>query len=145
MTAHMRLARPLVSSIRKALTQNALPGETHGLTSTTEQAAAEFLTAVGAQRRSGAAGAVRRHQAVDRAEVCRQSDLGALIEWISIRLAAEDGDRGATVQPDAAGVRGDRENAAGRRHRRRLVAGRQRSQTEGHGAGGLGGSSGAHR
>ena len=53
MTAHMRLARPLVSSIRKALTQNALPGETHGLTSATEQAAAEFLTAVGAQRKRG--------------------------------------------------------------------------------------------
>ena len=53
MTAHTRLARPLVSSIRKALTQNALPGETHGLTSSTEQEAAEFLTAVGAQRKRG--------------------------------------------------------------------------------------------
>lgn len=53
MTAHTRLARPLVSSIRKALTQNALPGETQGLTSATEQEAAEFLTAVGATRKRG--------------------------------------------------------------------------------------------
>src|SRR5688500_8467286 len=53
MTAHTRLARPLVSSIRKALTQNALPGETHGLTSAAEQEAAEFLTAVGAERKRG--------------------------------------------------------------------------------------------
>jgi len=53
MTVHTRLARPLVSSIRKALTQNALPGETEGLTKTTEQEAAEFLAAVGAQRKRG--------------------------------------------------------------------------------------------
>ena len=53
MTAHTRLARPLISSIRKALTQNALPGETHGLTSATEREAAEFLAAVGAQRKRG--------------------------------------------------------------------------------------------
>ncbi|HJR82708.1 MAG TPA: NAD-glutamate dehydrogenase domain-containing protein [Sphingomicrobium sp.] len=53
MTAHTRLARPLVSSIRKALTKNALPGETEGLTSATEQEAAEFLAAVGAQRKAG--------------------------------------------------------------------------------------------
>jgi len=53
MTAHTRLARPLVSSIRKALTQNALPGETEGLTSASEQEAAEFLAAVGAQRKAG--------------------------------------------------------------------------------------------
>ena len=53
MTVHLRLARPLVSSIRKALTQNALPGETVGLTSSTEQEAAEFLAAVGSQRKRG--------------------------------------------------------------------------------------------
>ncbi|NUT00631.1 MAG: glutamate dehydrogenase [Sphingomonas sp.] len=53
MTAHMRLARPLVSSIRKSLTQNALPGETAGLTSAAEQEAAEFLAAVGSQRKRG--------------------------------------------------------------------------------------------
>ena len=53
MTAHSRLARPLVSSIRKALTQNALPGETEGLTSATEQDAAEFLASVGAERKRG--------------------------------------------------------------------------------------------
>ena len=53
MTAHMRLARPLVSSIRKALTQNALPGETEGLTSASEQEAAEFLASVGATRKRG--------------------------------------------------------------------------------------------
>ena len=53
MTAHSRLARPLVSSIRKALTKNALPGETEGLTSATEQEAAEFLARVGARRKRG--------------------------------------------------------------------------------------------
>ena len=53
MTAHMRLARPLVSSIRKALTQNALPEETEGLTAATEREAATFLAAVGAQRKRG--------------------------------------------------------------------------------------------
>ncbi len=53
MTAHMRLARPLVSSIRKALTQNALPGETEGLTAAHERDAAEFLASVGARRKRG--------------------------------------------------------------------------------------------
>ena len=53
MTAHMRLARPLVTSIRKALTGNALPEETEGLTAATEQEAAEFLASVGAQRKKG--------------------------------------------------------------------------------------------
>src|SRR5690242_8271096 len=53
MTAHTRLARPLVSSIRKALTQNALPGEREGLTQAAEQDAAEFLATVGAQRKRG--------------------------------------------------------------------------------------------
>ena len=55
MTAYMRLARPLVSSIRKALTQNALPGETEGLTAADERDAAEFLASVGAKRRRGEA------------------------------------------------------------------------------------------
>lgn len=55
MTAHTRLARPLVSSIRKALTLNALPGETEGLNRSTEQEAAEFLASVGAQRKRGEA------------------------------------------------------------------------------------------
>src|SRR4029078_11441804 len=53
MNAHPRLARPLVSSIRKALTQNALPGEREGLTQAAEQDAAEFLATVGAQRKRG--------------------------------------------------------------------------------------------
>ena len=53
MTVQMRLARPLVSSIRKALTQNALPGEREGLASSDEQAAAEFLASVGAKRKRG--------------------------------------------------------------------------------------------
>jgi glutamate dehydrogenase len=51
----MRLARPLVSSIRKALTQNALPGETEGLTAADERNAAEFLAGVGAKRKRGEA------------------------------------------------------------------------------------------
>ena len=44
MTAHTRLDPPLVESIRKALTGNALPGETHGLSRDAEQQAAEFLS-----------------------------------------------------------------------------------------------------
>ena len=32
MTAHTRLAKPLVESLRKALTRDALPGETHRFT-----------------------------------------------------------------------------------------------------------------
>ena len=53
MTAHTRLDPPLVESIRKALTGNALPGETHGFTRETERDAAEFLAHVAAQRKPG--------------------------------------------------------------------------------------------
>ena len=53
MTVHSRLARPLVSSLRKALTQYALPGETEGLDKASEQQAAEFLAGVAAQRKRG--------------------------------------------------------------------------------------------
>src|SRR5690349_2853226 len=53
MTLHSRLARPLVTSLRKALTQYALPGETEGLDKTSELDAAEFLATVGAQRKRG--------------------------------------------------------------------------------------------
>jgi glutamate dehydrogenase len=53
MTAHTRLPEPLVESIRKALTKNALPGETHGLTREAEREAAEFLAEVAARRRPG--------------------------------------------------------------------------------------------
>jgi glutamate dehydrogenase len=53
MTAHTRLDPPLVESIRKALTGNALPGETHGLTREAEREAAEFLAEVAAKRRPG--------------------------------------------------------------------------------------------
>ncbi|HEX6605093.1 MAG TPA: NAD-glutamate dehydrogenase domain-containing protein [Sphingomicrobium sp.] len=53
MTAHSRLAKPLVDSLRKVLTQNALPGETHGLKSDTERQAAEFLAQVAAKRQRG--------------------------------------------------------------------------------------------
>jgi glutamate dehydrogenase len=53
MTAHTRLDPPLVESIRKALTGNALPGETHGFTKETERDAAEFLADVAAQRKRG--------------------------------------------------------------------------------------------
>jgi glutamate dehydrogenase len=53
MTAHTRLDPPLVESIRKALTGNALPGETHGLTREAERQAAEFLARVAADRRPG--------------------------------------------------------------------------------------------
>ena len=54
MTAHSRLPQPLVESIRKALTRNALPGETHGLTREAEREAAEFLAEVAARRKPGA-------------------------------------------------------------------------------------------
>ncbi|MES2119609.1 MAG: NAD-glutamate dehydrogenase domain-containing protein [Pseudomonadota bacterium] len=53
MTAHTRLAPPLVDSIRKALTGNALPGETQGLTREAERDAAEFLAQVAARRKPG--------------------------------------------------------------------------------------------
>src|SRR5436305_3963909 len=53
MTAHTRLDPPLVESIRKLLTGNALPGETHGLSRDAERQAAEFLARVAAERRPG--------------------------------------------------------------------------------------------
>src|SRR4051794_12231107 len=53
MTAHTRLDPPLVESIRKAVTGNALPGETHGLSRDAERQAAEFLARVAAERRPG--------------------------------------------------------------------------------------------
>src|SRR5438067_6230467 len=53
MTAHTRLDPPLVESIRNALTGNALPGETHGLSRDAERQAAEFLARVASERRPG--------------------------------------------------------------------------------------------
>ena len=53
MTAHSRLDPPLVESIRKALTANALPGETQGLDRESEGEAAEFIADVAAKRRRG--------------------------------------------------------------------------------------------
>ncbi len=53
MTAHSRLAPTLVDSIRKALTSNALPGETSGLARDSEREAAEFLASVAAKRQWG--------------------------------------------------------------------------------------------
>src|SRR5215210_2725579 len=53
MTAHSRLPQPLVESIRKALTRNALPGETHGLSREAEREAAEFLAEAAARRKPG--------------------------------------------------------------------------------------------
>src|SRR5438128_1773804 len=53
MTAHTRLDPPLVESIRKALTGNALPGETQGLTREAEREAAEFLADVASHRPRG--------------------------------------------------------------------------------------------
>ena len=52
MTAHTRL----VESIRKALTGNALPGETRGLSKDSEREAAEFLSEVAAGRKRGELG-----------------------------------------------------------------------------------------
>jgi glutamate dehydrogenase len=53
MTAHMRLARPLVEQLRKALTLNALPGETRGLHRDAERDAADFLAQIAAKRKKG--------------------------------------------------------------------------------------------
>jgi glutamate dehydrogenase len=53
MTAHTRLAPPLVESIRKALTGNALPGETRGFSPEAEREAAEFVAGVAALRQRG--------------------------------------------------------------------------------------------
>jgi len=53
MTAHTRLDPPLVESIRKALTGNALPGETHGWTREAEREAADFISHVAARRPRG--------------------------------------------------------------------------------------------
>src|SRR5438270_2999847 len=53
MTAHSRLPQPLVESIRKALTRNALPGETQGRSRDSEREAAEFLAEVAAKRKKG--------------------------------------------------------------------------------------------
>src|SRR5206468_5863363 len=55
-TAHQRLDPPLVESIRKALTGNALPGETQGLSREAEREAAEFLANLAAQRKKGELG-----------------------------------------------------------------------------------------
>ncbi len=54
MTAHTRLDPPLVESIRRALTGNALPGETQGLSREGEREAAEFLSQVAVARKPGA-------------------------------------------------------------------------------------------
>ncbi|MBV9902615.1 MAG: NAD-glutamate dehydrogenase, partial [Alphaproteobacteria bacterium] len=53
MTAHTRLDPPLVESIRKALTGNALPGETQGLSREAERDAAEFLSQIAVSRKRG--------------------------------------------------------------------------------------------
>src|SRR4029079_4791084 len=53
MTAHQRLDAPLVESIRKALTGNALPGETQGLSRDAERQSAEFLAKVASSRSPG--------------------------------------------------------------------------------------------
>src|SRR3954451_16769234 len=56
MTAHTRLDPPLVESIRKALTGNAIPGENQGLSREAEREAAEFLSQVAASRKRGELG-----------------------------------------------------------------------------------------
>ncbi|MBA2771991.1 MAG: NAD-glutamate dehydrogenase, partial [Sphingomonas sp.] len=50
MTAHMRLPKTVVDSLRAALTSNALPGETDGLTPQNLREAAEFVAAAAAVR-----------------------------------------------------------------------------------------------
>ena len=53
MTAHTRLPKLLVESIRKALTRDALPGETREFTRDDEREAADFLASVAARRKRG--------------------------------------------------------------------------------------------
>ncbi|MEO5972546.1 MAG: hypothetical protein ABIP91_04190 [Sphingomicrobium sp.] len=53
MTAHSRLAKPLVEALRSALTANALPGETEGLDRRGEIEAAEFVAEAAATREPG--------------------------------------------------------------------------------------------
>src|SRR6476661_8923309 len=53
MTAHTRLPKPLVELIRKALTRDALPGETREFTREGEREAADFLASVAARRQRG--------------------------------------------------------------------------------------------
>ena len=53
MTAHSRLPKTVVDSIRAALTGNALPGETQGFDPTRQRDAAEFLAEVASRRRPG--------------------------------------------------------------------------------------------
>ncbi|HEU5285580.1 MAG TPA: NAD-glutamate dehydrogenase domain-containing protein [Sphingomicrobium sp.] len=53
MTVHTRVAKPLLDSLRKALTTHALPGETKGFTRECEREAAEFLAGVAVRRRKG--------------------------------------------------------------------------------------------
>ncbi len=53
MTAHMRLPKTVVDSLRAALTSNALPGETDGLTRQHLREAAEFVAAAAAVRAEG--------------------------------------------------------------------------------------------
>ena len=53
MTAHSRLPKTVVESIRAALTSNALPGETQGFDPGRQREAAEFLANVARRRRKG--------------------------------------------------------------------------------------------
>jgi glutamate dehydrogenase len=53
MTVHSRLAKPLVDSLRKALTQHALPGETQRFCREDELAAAQFLAGIAEKRKRG--------------------------------------------------------------------------------------------
>jgi len=53
MTAHSRLAKPLVDSLRKALTDHALPGETRGLSREKARDAAQFLAEAASKRKHG--------------------------------------------------------------------------------------------
>ncbi|MBA2635155.1 MAG: NAD-glutamate dehydrogenase, partial [Sphingomonas sp.] len=53
MTAHSRLPKTVVDSLRAALTNNALPGETDGLTRQNLREAAEFVAAAAAVRPKG--------------------------------------------------------------------------------------------
>ena len=113
MTAHMRLAPPLVESIRKALTGKALPGEVQSLSREAERSlrdAQPFLQRAGERlRREGAGG-----DDAGRGELGDLADLDAdarvrvhaLVHRGGEALAV-DGERGAAGDARLVGARED--------------------------------------
>ena len=112
MTAHTRLDPPLVESIRKALTRDALPGETQGLGRDAERGAAEFLAAVAANRKRGEL--ALRIELIGGDSVNRRmrlaivnDDMPFLVDSIAAAIAAHDIAIDRILHPVVAGRRDD--------------------------------------